>query len=205
MELIRESKLGAGSKVGVEDTHQHPCQAILHGEVLWPLPCTTLRKPLHSGHSAVNILFGSSVIKRTYASAKMLEAPCGEGNIIISLSSFCTRGPAELLRPPEFCSQSPRQGKAAGNTAQKRVPRSLDAGWRERHLTHAHPVSVHSQHALHRAGSDLHSSLYGHRVKRYYSPTLQMMRWVTCTESVSQLVVGHQLRAPAGLVASCLL
>lgn len=78
-------------------------------------PCP-LQGPMHrdlltGGHSMVNILFCSSVIKRKSVSSEMLEVPYGEKNIIISLSCSYIHVLTEFLKTQGLCSQSPNQGE----------------------------------------------------------------------------------------------
>lgn len=124
-------------------TKAHPVTSLLAPQIKAPCPLQGHRNPLTSGHSMVNVLFCSFVIQRFSVSSEMLEVPYGERNIIISLSSSCTHVLTELLKPQGLCSQS-RRGKAAGNRAQKRVPRSLDSDSRDG-TAHMHALSGYTQ------------------------------------------------------------
>ena len=114
--------------------------------------------PLTGGHSTVNILFCSSVIKRNSVSSEMLEVPYGERNIIISLSSSCTHVLTELLKPQGLCSQSPNQGKRGWEYSQETYSQKFRLWLLWRAPSCAHPVCGHLEHVLNQIESDSHNS-----------------------------------------------
>ena len=71
------------------------------------------QKSFPCGHSMVNIISCSSVIKRNSVSSEMLEVPYGERNIIISLSSSYIHALTVLLKPQGPWSQSPNRGNSS--------------------------------------------------------------------------------------------
>lgn len=154
-------------------------QPVLPDQV--PCPLQGYRNPLISGHSMVNILFCSFVIKRNSVSSEMLEVPYGERNIMISLSSSCIHVLTELLKPQGLCSQSPNQGKGIWEYSPETCSQKLDSGSHERHLTCAHPVWVHLGHVLSQMEPDPHNPMQSPGQERW-PPTVQM----TCPRSSSR-------------------
>ena len=116
------------------------------------------RNPLTSGHSMVNILFCSSMIKRNPVSSEMLEVPYGERNIIISLSSSCTHVLTQLLKPHGLCSQSPNQGERSWEHSPETYSQKFRLWLPWRAPPCASPVCVSSEHVLSQLESASHNS-----------------------------------------------
>lgn len=155
----------------VMHTEAHAVTSLLTPQIKAPCPLRGHRYSLTSGHSVVNVLFcscdpktfcflrdaGSSLRRKKYYHFSLI--------FLHSRANRASQTSRVLL--------AIAKGKAAGNRAQKRVPRSLDSDSRDG-TAHACPVWVHLEQVRRHMEPDCHNPKKP-PTQVSYPPTVQMM------------------------------